>query len=70
MDEPNNIFLYGNTGVGKTAVTDYLLDRLKADIAEYDDVYLSVISLNCKTLNSLKRSLPWIQSSPHHAAER
>ena len=50
--EPNNIFLYGNTGVGKTAVTDYLLDRLKADIAEYDDVDLSVISLNCKTLNS------------------
>lgn len=50
--EPNNIFLYGNTGVGKTAVTDYLLDRLQNDVAEYDDVDLSVISLNCKTLNS------------------
>jgi cell division control protein 6 len=50
--EPNNIFLYGNTGVGKTAVTDYLLDRLQDDVAEYDDVDLSVISLNCKTLNS------------------
>ncbi|WP_136602718.1 orc1/cdc6 family replication initiation protein [Salinigranum halophilum] len=50
--EPNNIFLYGNTGVGKTAVTDYLLDRLQDDVADYDDVDLSVISLNCKTLNS------------------
>jgi cell division control protein 6 len=50
--EPNNIFLYGNTGVGKTAVTDYLLDQLRDDISDYDDVDLSVISLNCKTLNS------------------
>jgi cell division control protein 6 len=50
--EPNNIFLYGNTGVGKTAVTDYLLDRLQDDVVDYDDVDLSVISLNCKTLNS------------------
>jgi len=50
--EPNNIFLYGNTGVGKTAVTEYLLDRLQEDVTDYDDVDLSVISLNCKTLNS------------------
>jgi len=50
--EPNNIFLYGNTGVGKTAVTDYLLDRLQTDVDGYDDVNLSVLSLNCKTLNS------------------
>lgn len=50
--EPNNIFIYGNTGVGKTAVTGYLLDTLEADIESYDDVDLSVISVNCKTLNS------------------
>jgi len=50
--EPNNIFLYGNTGVGKTAVTDYLLDQLQNDVNEYDDIDLSLISLNCKTLNS------------------
>jgi len=50
--EPNNIFLYGNTGVGKTAVTDFLLDRLQDDVAAYDDIDLSIISLNCKTLNS------------------
>lgn len=50
--EPNNIFLYGNTGVGKTAVTDYLLDRLQDDVADYNDVDLAVMSVNCKTLNS------------------
>jgi len=50
--EPNNIFLYGNTGVGKTAVTEYLMDQLQEDVTDYDDVDLSVISLNCKTLNS------------------
>lgn len=50
--EPNNIFLYGNTGVGKTAVTDFLLEQLQTDVAQYDDVDLSVISINCKTLNS------------------
>ncbi|SER20774.1 orc1/cdc6 family replication initiation protein [Natrinema salaciae] len=50
--EPNNIFLYGNTGVGKTAVTEYLLDVLQDDVTEYDDVDLSVLGVNCKTLNS------------------
>ncbi|MFD1588958.1 orc1/cdc6 family replication initiation protein [Halorientalis brevis] len=50
--EPNNIFIYGNTGVGKTAVTEYLLDVLQDDVEAYDDVSLSVISVNCKTLNS------------------
>lgn len=50
--EPNNIFLYGNTGVGKTAITKYLLDQLEQDVEEYDDVDLSIISVNCKTLTS------------------
>ncbi|MFD1645319.1 orc1/cdc6 family replication initiation protein [Haloarchaeobius litoreus] len=50
--EPNNVFLYGNTGVGKTAVTEYLLSLLQDDVEEYDDVDLSVVSLNCKPLSS------------------
>jgi cell division control protein 6 len=50
--EPNNIFLYGKTGVGKTAVTEYLLDRLQEDAAQYDDVALSVLTVNCKSVNS------------------
>lgn len=50
--EPNNIFLYGNTGVGKTAVTEYLLRMLESDVEVYDDVALSVLTLNCNTLTS------------------
>jgi len=50
--EPNNVFVYGNTGVGKTAVTEFLLDQLQSDVTAYDDIELSVIFLNCKTLNS------------------
>ena len=50
--EPNNVFLYGNTGVGKTAVTDYLLDQLQSDVEAYDDVDLTVVDLNCKPLTS------------------
>lgn len=50
--EPNNIFIYGHPGVGKTAVTEYLLDLLERDAEEYDDIDLSVLSLNCKSLNS------------------
>jgi len=50
--EPNNVFLYGNTGVGKTAVTSYLLSELQTDIEGYDDVDLTVVHLNCKPLSS------------------
>ena len=50
--EPNNVFLYGNTGVGKTAVTSYLLNELQTDIEDYDDVDLTVVQLNCKPLSS------------------
>jgi len=50
--EPNNIFLYGNTGVGKTAVTEYLLNQLETDVQAYDDISLTIITLNCKTLTS------------------
>ncbi len=49
-ERPSNIFLYGKTGVGKTAATKFLLDQLKADADQYD-VDLSVIYLNCEDLN-------------------
>jgi cell division control protein 6 len=51
-EQPNNIFLYGKTGVGKTATTRYLLNHLQADVEEYDDISLSVIYLNCDGLTS------------------
>ena len=50
--QPRNIFLYGKTGVGKTAVSRYLLDQLKRDTNQYDDVDLSVYWLNCTNLSS------------------
>ncbi len=51
-EQPNNIFLYGKTGVGKTAVTRYLLDHLADDAAEYDDIDLTLVTLNCDRLTS------------------
>ncbi len=50
-EDPNNIFLYGKTGVGKTAATRYLLEQLEADAETYD-VDLTTIELNCEGLTS------------------
>jgi len=51
-EQPNNVFLYGKTGVGKTAATRYLLEHLKEDTAQYDDIELTLVSLNCDGLTS------------------
>jgi cell division control protein 6 len=51
-EQPNNIFLYGKTGVGKTAGTRFLLDHLIEDAARYDDIVLTVKMLNCDGLSS------------------
>ena len=50
-ERPSNIFLYGKTGVGKTAVTNYLLNQLATDAKRFE-VDLSVVALNCEGLNS------------------
>ncbi|MBV0924480.1 orc1/cdc6 family replication initiation protein [Halomicroarcula limicola] len=50
--QPRNIFLYGKAGVGKTAVTRFLLSHLKQDVEAYDDVDLSVYWLNCTNFSS------------------
>ena len=50
--QPRNLFLYGKAGVGKTAVTRYLLKHLERDAEEYDDVALTVVWLNCNNLSS------------------
>ncbi len=51
-EQPNNIFLYGKTGVGKTAATKYLLSHLEDDAEQYDDIDLNLIFLNCDGLTS------------------
>ncbi|GAB7093755.1 orc1/cdc6 family replication initiation protein [Halolamina litorea] len=50
-EDPNNIFVYGKTGVGKTAVTRYLLEQLEADAGTYG-VDLTTVELNCEGLTS------------------
>lgn len=50
--QPNNIFLYGKTGVGKTAVTKYLLKHLEKDAKKYDDIKVNIIFQNCEGLKS------------------
>lgn len=51
-EQPNNIFLYGKTGVGKTAGTRFLLHHLVEDAAQYEDIELTVKMLNCDGLSS------------------
>lgn len=48
---PDNVFIYGKTGVGKTAVTNFLLNELEAS-ADHFDVDLSVVTLNCDGLST------------------
>ncbi len=48
---PDNIFIYGKTGVGKTAVTNFLLNELR-DSAAHFEIDLTVISLNCDGLST------------------
>ncbi|MFD1571327.1 Cdc6/Cdc18 family protein [Halorubrum laminariae] len=49
---PRNIFLYGQTGVGKTVATQMIMDRLRQDQENYDDLDVHVIHVVCKNLNS------------------
>ncbi len=51
-EQPNNIFLYGKTGVGKTAATRYLLGHLEEDIKQYEDIDFDLVFLNCDGLTS------------------
>lgn len=54
-EQPDNIFLYGKAGVGKTASTRFLLDRLHEDADEYQ-VTLHSTMLNCDGHNSSYRA--------------
>lgn len=54
-EDPNNIFLYGKTGVGKTAGTEYLLSNLERDVADYDDTVVQSIHINCDGLTTSYR---------------
>lgn len=49
---PKNIFLYGQTGVGKTLATRLVLQQLLEDQSNYDDLNIEVVHLNCKSASS------------------
>ena len=51
-ENPSNIFLYGKSGVGKTAATRYLLAQLQDDVKNVPDVELTVVEVNCDGLNT------------------
>ncbi len=50
-EKPDNVFLYGKSGVGKTASTKYMLRELEKS-CEDRDVELTVVELNCEPLNT------------------
>ena len=49
---PRNIFLYGQTGVGKTLATEMVMNRLKIDQKDYDHVDVEVVEILCKPLST------------------
>lgn len=50
-EEPDNIFLYGKSGVGKTACTRYILQILENKCNEID-INLTTLSINCDACNT------------------
>lgn len=46
-DRPSNLFVYGNTGTGKTLATRYVLQSMEG-IAQKNSVPLRVLYVNCK----------------------
>jgi cell division control protein 6 len=50
--EPNNVFIYGPTGVGKTAVTLWMRDKLREKAAD-TDIPLNIIGpINCRNYST------------------
>ncbi|GAB6878893.1 DNA replication protein Orc8 [Halorubrum gandharaense] len=58
--EPENVFLYGKAGLGKTAVTEYMMNELREEVAsreETDDLHIHQINCNGRTLFQVVRNL-------------
>lgn len=51
-EDPKNIFLYGQTGVGKTIATEMVLNQLEQDQKQYDYLNVKTIKVLCKGLNT------------------
>lgn len=51
-EPPQNAFLYGLSGLGKTECMRYKVDALTAAVTNYDDITVESIWLNCDDLTS------------------
>ena len=57
---PSNVFIYGKTGVGKTAVTEYIMDALQTEVQrrdEADELHVCFRNCNDDTVYRTVRSL-------------
>lgn len=50
--QPYNIFVYGQTGVGKTLSTNLIIDYLNDRQQDYDDLEVLTPQISCKSLTS------------------
>ena len=50
--QPYNIFVYGQTGVGKTLSTNLIVDYLNDRQQEYEDLEVLTPQISCKSLTS------------------
>ncbi|MDJ1434796.1 orc1/cdc6 family replication initiation protein [Halostagnicola sp. A-GB9-2] len=58
--EPDNVMLYGKAGLGKTAVTKYMMDALQKEVSirdEADELFVHDLNCNGKTLFMIIRRL-------------
>lgn len=49
---PRNIFIYGQTGVGKSLATEMVMDRLQRDQADYNHLDVEVVNVLCKPVST------------------
>lgn len=57
---PQNIMLYGRAGLGKTAVTTYMMDALREEVAtrpDADELFVHEVNCNGQTVYSVVRTL-------------
>ena len=69
--EPENVFVYGKAGLGKTAVTAYMMDELRKEVptrAEADPLHIHTINCNGRTLFMVVRGLV-NELLPDHASQ-